>query len=231
MARSEMRTVLIRSGLIRAMAKGTKPLLSAIAALRRGDAGKLVSERMAEFRMRRKSSADVFSELCFCILTANYTAEGGIRIQKELGTEFHALSEKKLASRLRTLGHRFPNARARYIAEARSHEGSIRKLLHTCDAKAMREWLKHNVTGLGYKEASHFLRNIGETDLAIIDFHIVDVLARNGLIRRPKPGSLSNKKTYFATERVLATLAAKAGLTLAELDLYLWYMETGKILK
>ena len=94
----------------------------------------------------------------------------------------------------------------------------------------MRDWLAENVYGLGYKEASHFLRNIGATDLAIIDFHIVDVLVREGLIAKPKSKSLSAKR-YLEIERVLKGLAGELGITLAELDLYLWYLETGKIQK
>jgi len=205
--------------------------LESISLLRRGKAGRLVARRMEEFRAAGRSSGDrIFSELCFCILTANYTAEGGIRIQKDVGNGFCTMDEGELAKRLRSLGHRFPNARARYIAEARKHRVKLDEVFRTCSSGEMREWLALNVKGLGYKEASHFLRNIGVTDLAIIDFHIIDILAKNGLIKKPKSRSLTRKK-YLEIERVLARLAKKAHLTLAELDLYLWYLETGKILK
>ncbi|MBW1933916.1 MAG: hypothetical protein JRI56_13245 [Deltaproteobacteria bacterium] len=40
-----------------------------------------------------------------------------------------------------------------------------------------------------------------------------------------------NKKTYLEIEKKLEELADVLGITLAELDLYMWYMETGKILK
>jgi N-glycosylase/DNA lyase len=92
----------------------------------------------------------------------------------------------------------------------------------------MREWLVNNVKGLGMKESSHFLRNIGYKDLAIIDFHIVDLLEREKLIERPK--TITPKK-YLEIEQILAELGKKTNLNLAELDLYLWYLETGKILK
>jgi N-glycosylase/DNA lyase len=84
------------------------------------------------------------------------------------------------------------------------------------------------VTGIGYKEASHFIRNIGHTDCAIIDFHILDILARSGLIDKPK--TLTRKK-YLEIEDVLRRIGARSSLNLGELDLYLWYMETGKVLK
>ena len=91
-----------------------------------------------------------------------------------------------------------------------------------------RDWLVKNIKGLGYKEASHFLRNIGHENFAIIDFHIIDLLVRYNLVLRPKYLTLAK---YFEIENLLRKIAKKSDLTLAELDLYLWYMETGKILK
>jgi N-glycosylase/DNA lyase len=120
--------------------------------------------------------------------------------------------------------------RAKFIYKAREHKGVLEGKLHTCSSQEMREWLAGNVLGLGYKEASHFLRNIGITDLAIIDFHIIDLLVRYKLIDKPKSKSLTKKK-YLEIEQLLARIAQKAGTSLAELDLYLWYMETGKVLK
>jgi len=92
----------------------------------------------------------------------------------------------------------------------------------------LREWIVRNVKGLGYKEASHFLRNIGFTQYAIIDFHIIDLLLKYKLIEKPK--TLSKTK-YLEIEELLRQIAKKLNLNLAELDLYMWYMETGKILK
>ena len=77
------------------------------------------------------------------------------------------------------------------------------------------------------KEASHFLRNIGY-DIAIIDFHIIDILKMNGIIKKSVK---LDKNNYMEIENKLRNLAKSAKLTMAELDLYLWYMETGKVLK
>ena len=90
-----------------------------------------------------------------------------------------------------------------------------------------REWLAENIKGIGMKESSHFLRNIGY-DIAIIDFHILDILKRSGIIKR---GIELNKNSYIEIENKLKIIAKSAKLTMAELDLYLWYMETGKVLK
>ncbi len=203
-------------------------LITEIKEIRKGVLKEAVDSRLEEFRKLGKGNAgELFKELCFCLLTANYSAEGGMRIQNAVGNGFMALPKNELASMLRKLGHRFPEARAGYIVEARMHIDVLEDVLKKSGEEA-REWLVDNVKGLGYKEASHFLRNIGFTELAIIDFHIVDILVRNTIIERPR--AMTPRK-YTEIEGVLRKLGKKAGMNMAELDLYLWYMETGKVLK
>lgn len=205
-------------------------LVEKINFLKNSNISKIINERMNEFEQLGKSDVkQIFKELCFCLLTANYSASGGIRIQKAIDDGFLTLSYEELSSKLKELGHRFPNARAKYIVDARKKIDDIKRILDSkIDEKAKREWLVKNVKGLGYKEASHFLRNIGYKNLAIIDFHIIDLLARYGIIRKPK--TITRKK-YLEIENILREIAEKTGLSLAELDLYLWYIETGKVLK
>mgnify|MGYP001588834957 FL=1 len=187
---------------------------------------------MLEFsELGKKSSNEIFKELCFCLMTANFNAEGGIKIQNAVGDGFLHLSKEKLAQKLSHLGHRFPNARAGFIFEARKHKDDIRKILDSFKTDSeRREWIAKNIKGLGMKEASHFLRNIGYKNVAIIDFHILDLLARFGMIEKPKSKSLTPKK-YLEIENILKDLTKKTSTNLGELDMYLWYEETGKILK
>ncbi len=96
-------------------------------------------------------------------------------------------------------------------------------------AKQAREWLVKNVKGIGYKEASHFLRNVGFDDVAILDRHVLSVLCEYELIDEV-PHSLTRGR-YLGIEEKLVGLAEKLGLTLGELDLYLWYLKTGEVLK
>ena len=190
-----------------------------------------VDKRISEFKSVGKegNSERFFSELAFCILTANFNAEKSIMMQQQIGDGFANMSEHQLAKKLRQLGHRYPEPRANYIANARKHKGMLKQIISdTKDEQQLRKWLAGNIKGVGYKLASHFLRNIGFQNLAIIDFHIVDVLVKHSAIERPK--TLTPKR-YLEIEEVLRQLAAETNLTLAELDLYLWYMETGKILK
>ena len=207
-----------------------KRLLKEIEKLKKGEIKETIDNKMKEFKELGKSPNEkIFSELCFCILTANFSAEKGIMIQNSMSRDFLSLPESKLAKKLKECGHRYPNIRAKYIVEARKYADLLREMLNSKkDEKKLREWLVKNIKGLGCKEASHFLRNIGFENLAILDFHIINVLVKYGLIEKPKA---LTKKKYLEVENLLEGLAEKIDLNLAQLDLYLWYMETGKILK
>jgi N-glycosylase/DNA lyase len=204
-------------------------LIKQIESLKDGEIGNLIQKRIDEFKeLNKKPNDELFKELCFCILTANFNAEKSIKIQNEIGECFLDNSEEELAKKLKNLGHRYPNTRAKYISDSRRCKESLKEVIQFNDKNKLREWIVNNVKGLGYKEASHFLRNIGFDDFAIIDFHIVDILVKHDLIKRPKT---LTKTKYLEIENLLRTIGKKTDLTLAELDLYLWYMETGKILK
>ena len=206
-----------------------KQLIDKIESLKKTDLKEKIDQRIHEFKTINKQNKDeIFKEMCFCILTANYNAEKSIKIQDEIGHCFLTDSQEELSEKLKEYGHRFPNNRAGYIVESKKCKNQLENIVQHHDKKAIREWIVNNVKGLGYKEASHFLRNIGFDDYAIIDFHILDVLERYSIIDKPK--SISKKK-YLEIEEILRKIAKQTNLTLAELDFYLWYMETGKVLK
>ncbi|MEF8848549.1 MAG: N-glycosylase/DNA lyase [Candidatus Thermoplasmatota archaeon] len=190
---------------------------------------KKIDQRINEFKKTNKESKDeLFKELCFCLLTANFNAEKTIQIQKQINQCFITDTETQLQKKLKKHGHRFPNKRAEYIKKARKCHHKIDQIIKNNNQKNLREWLVKNIKGIGYKEASHYLRNIGFQNLAIIDYHIIALLERHQIIQKPK--TLTRKK-YLEIEKQLKKISKKTNLTLAELDLYLWYMETGKILK
>lgn len=204
-------------------------LLQKIQSLKNSSVHTQVNKRIKEFKkINKNSSEELFKEMCFCILTANFSAERSMLIHNNLSDCFLTDSQEILAKKLKKSGYRFPNTRAGYITESKKRKENIKTIISSLERKDRREWLVKNIKGLGYKESSHFLRNIGFDDYAIIDSHILDLLKRYKLITRPK--TLTRKK-YMEIEKILQTIATKTNLTLAELDLYLWYMETGKIFK
>lgn len=207
-------------------------IVNKIENLKKSEVKNTVDRRMGEFyELGRRDSNEIFKELCFCFMTANFSAKGGIKIQQAVAEDFLYLPENKLKKKLSELGHRFPNTRAEYVVLAREHKDDIKEKLQGFEnEEEVRNWIVKNIKGIGMKEASHFLRNIGYKNLAIIDFHIVDLLSKEGLIEKPKSKALTPKQ-YREIENVLKKISEKTGLNLGELDLYLWYKETGKILK
>lgn len=204
-------------------------LINKIEELKNSGISNTINNRINEFKeLNKESNEDLFKEMCFCILTANFSAERSIKIHDEINECFLKESEDNLAKKLKKYGHRFPNTRANYINESLKCKNDLSKVIKFHDKHKIRDWIVKNAKGLGYKESSHFLRNIGFDDFAIIDFHIIDLLVDYDIIVRPK--NLS-KKIYIEIEKILRRIAKKTNMTLAELDLYLWYMETGKILK
>ncbi|HIH22806.1 TPA: N-glycosylase/DNA lyase [Candidatus Micrarchaeota archaeon] len=206
-------------------------LIIEIERLKKTEIGELVRKKMHEFRKKRKNEAAVFSELCFCLLTANSSAEMGIKVQDAIETGFETMEEGELRDRLRGLGYRFYNVRAKYIIGARKHKENVWAMITEAENEFdLREWLVDNIRGLGYKEASHFLRNIGFENLAILDRHILRTLHENGLIEGDVPKSLDRKR-YLKYEKEMEKICTLANLPQGELDFYLWYLKTGKVLK
>lgn len=208
-----------------------RDLIHRLKDLSSSEIGEKIRRRISEFKgIRHESDDRWFSELCFCILTANSSASLGIRIQEKLGENgVLALPLAELTGMLRAMGHRFYRKRAEYIVRARDFH-KLKGIITGFPTEAeAREWIVKNVKGVGYKEASHFLRNVGYDNVAILDRHVLRVLNEAGVIEQvPQHLSRSN---YLLIERKLKEIAGKAGLTLAELDFYLWYMATGKVLK
>lgn len=197
----------------------------------REEARELVEEKFKEFRWlgENGSEEDLFSELCFCVLTANWSAQGGIKAQRLIKAEgFLKLSQDDLERSLAVVGHRYPKARASYIVRNRHLVGKLKEVVKF-DPLAAREWLVKNALGIGYKEASHFLRNVGIEELAILDRHVLSIMERYKIIDQ-KPKALT-RSIYLSYEEKLRQLANQFGESLGKFDLYLWYFLKGKVEK
>lgn len=205
-------------------------LTEEIIKLRKSPIKAVVENRLNEFEeLGRMGNEKWFSELCFCMLTANSRAKSAIAIQKELGYNgFSEMSESEISSAIKRNKHRFHNNKAKFICESRKYK-KIKNILSGKTESDAREWLVKNVKGLGYKEASHFLRNVGYKNLAILDRHILNLMAENSYLNE-KPKSL-NKKNYIEIENKFGEISKSTNMSNAELDLYMWYMKTGEVLK
>jgi N-glycosylase/DNA lyase len=197
-----------------------------------------IIRRLAEFRaVMEKGDAVIFEELCYCILTAGSSAKMGMRTVEALKDLLPAGSEQELQQRALQHRVRFWRVRPSYIYSTREYlRGScgleLTRLLLSFDGpEARRDFFARNkaVKGLGYKEASHFLRNIGFPGYAILDKHILNSLREMGVItRRIRPNTRAG---YLAIEKRMERFAEEIGIEMDHLDLLLWSRKTGEILK
>ncbi len=195
-----------------------------------------IRKRIREFEALGKSSdEDIFSELCFCILTPQSNAFNCHRAVVELRKSKLLLSGSVKEIGRRLVGVRFHNNKARYLVEARRvfkncNGIDIKNRIKGKDVFVIREWLVKNVKGLGYKEASHFLRNIGYgKDLAILDRHILKNMKRYGIIKEI-PKTLSRNR-YMDLENKIRRFSKRINISLEDMDLLFWARETGVVFK
>lgn len=194
------------------------------------DVARIIENKTTEFQeMGRRSKEEIFGELCFCLLTANTSAEMGIRTQELIGLEgFVSYDEKFLSHELKRIKYRFYNVRSNFIVQARWIIDELPDLLRSNDRESTREYLVENIKGIGYKEASHFLRNVGIFDFAILDKHIMRMLAEEYNFQIPKAVL---RKDYYRNEKIVVELSGKVDLEPGIFDLYMWKIATGKIIK
>lgn len=179
--------------------------------------------------MGSRSREEIFGELCFCLLTANTSAELGIKTQSMIGLNgFLNYDRTFLRDELKRIRYRFYNVRSNFIVEARWIIDELPGLLKSSNRYDTREYLVENVKGLGYKEASHFLRNVGVFDFAILDKHIMKMLSVEYSFKLPKAVS---RKEYFSNEEKVVDLARRVDLEPGIFDLYMWKIATGKVIK
>ena len=194
-----------------------------------------IEDRLEEFRQiwAGASEEELFRELVFCLLTPQSRARTCWKAVQRLNRKCMIVEGEPAQIQVELVGVRFNRRKAEYICLARNmfRQKPLRSTLSEfANPFAAREWLVQNVLGLGYKEASHFLRNIGlGEELSILDRHILKNLFLLGVIDAV-PSSPS-KKTYLEIERKMTAFSELAGIPMGHLDLLLWYKEAGEIFK
>ncbi len=196
----------------------------------------LIKKRLKEFRnLHKTKETDIFSELCFCLLTPQSKAVSCDEAIKNLKKRGLLLNGSKSAIKTQLKGVRFPNNKTLYLIAARklfrnNKTFDIKSRFNNSDVFKTREWLVRNVKGFGYKEASHFLRNIGlGKDLAILDVHILRNLKKYRVIKKI-PSSLS-RRIYLDIENRMRVFSERIYVPLEDLDLLFWSNQTGFIFK
>jgi N-glycosylase/DNA lyase len=187
---------------------------------------------------------ELWYNLCFCILSSNVSFETAKSASLQLYTknlidhkDISKQSTKRIADELSKpiylprkkdgsfRRYRFPKRRAADIVNARrflyeKNEGLISLLLHCVDAESARDFLVVNISGIGMKQASQFLRNIKFSEsLAIIDSHVLQYIKK---VKGEIDCKYISPNKYLQLEQFMRTIATSHNLSLAVLDYAIW---------
>ncbi|MFH1052585.1 MAG: N-glycosylase/DNA lyase [bacterium] len=191
---------------------------------------KPIRKRLREFSL--VSESEYFYELAFCICTPQSRAKNAFQVIEKLKKADFFNKPFNPVKILEDKEHyvRFHNQKAiRLVKLVENYPKVIETINSDLQAFDKRNKIKDTVDGFGYKEASHFLRNIGYRDLAILDRHILKHLVICKVYKEiPK---VSSAKQYFEVEKKFQEFAKSTGIPIDELDLLFWSYETGEILK
>ena len=194
------------------------------------------SNKLALMPVETKEDHRIFEELCFCIFTANTSAEMGLKAVDAVRNVLIDGTADDMTRRLEGI-YRFNNIRPAHIIHTRTYlrnsfDFKLKNKIKSLKSKdELRDFfaLNKGIKGIGYKEASHFLRNIGFKGYAILDKHIINSLYEFGILKtNEKP---KNSKEYLEIEQKFIDFSKNIGIDMDELDLLLWSRKNGRILK
>lgn len=197
-----------------------------------------IRKRLEEFEniIKNASEKTIFEELVFCIFTAGTSARMGLAALHAVRSMLPSASEDELRAKLRGV-YRFPNVRSKHVVHtrdylAREYGLKLRELLLSFEDPVERRdffALRKDIRGLGFKEASHFLRNVGFRGYAILDKHILQCLFELGVTESARAPHSRSK--YIEIENKFKRFSKRNGFDFDEMDLFLWSEKTGEILK
>jgi N-glycosylase/DNA lyase len=190
-----------------------------------------IRRRLQEYREIPEDK--YFYELLYCLMTPQSSAVNAAKAQRNFEVHNFQFTDIDPEPMLYQKDYyiRFHKSKAKWISEMKSNYPAIFAVtVNTLSAIEKREWFVKNVKGLSYKEATHFLRNIGKNEgLVILDRHILKNLFYYKIISSiPKTVT---KKNYFGIEKKFQQFANKIAISVDELDLLFWSNEAGEILK
>jgi N-glycosylase/DNA lyase len=197
-----------------------------------------IEARLDEFHAlwAHGSDGELLRELCFCVCTPQTNAKRAWDAVNRLADAglLESGASSAVAAVLRGSGVRFHNNKAAYIEANRRlfFPGTRSRIAGILSGgiKEARTSLTGQVAGWGLKEASHFLRNIGQgSEICILDRHILRQLVEYGVIAA-MPSALP-PKVYLETERAMIRFAQDEGVPVDALDLTLWFKAKGEVFR
>lgn len=177
-----------------------------------------IQEQTTELNWIELSEESILFELVLSILGSQNKYEVALKFanvikEENILTNYTSINDiKRLEDKLEEIfttpqnvensmvKYRFPKTRAKYIAYSLfflEDSGGIKKILKNSKSTLdIRKFIVKNIKGMGPKQASHFLRNIGfSNNIAVLDVHILRYMNIQGVISEEYK-STSSLKVY-----------------------------------
>lgn len=189
-----------------------------------------ISARLNDFKkMRSASNEKLFYEMCYCVLTAHGSARSGREAEARL-KKCDFFQNGEMGDCLKNV--RYLNNKTKFLLQNRKNiiddKLDLREFL-TGESIMVREKVANDsrhFKGLGMKASSQFLRNIGFSNLAILDRHILKSLREHGAIKNI-PGALTKRK-YIEIEKEMQKFAKRINVPMDALDILFWTEMSGE---
>jgi len=143
----------------------------------------------------------------------------------------HELSKPFFSSFKKEEGYKYPypKTRSRYIVQTaieiyENDKTTLKKILEDCKNEyEARESIKEKSKGIGYKQASLFLRNVSYSEnLAILDCHVIKFMVLLNIVENNEIQNVSTRYRYMKLEKDLLTYAISKEKQISTLDLAIW---------
>lgn len=174
-----------------------------------------------------------FYELCFCLMTPQSSAVHAALVQADLEAMNFLVKGQDVVQVLRAPDRyiRFHHTKHKRLHRAREMWPLIEQVIADplLGSRDRRDALRELVDGFGMKEASHFLRNIGQRGLAIIDRHLLTNMVTCGIFEEIP--SVSTITRYRDVEQRFSEYCQSIEIDMDEIDLLFWCAQTGHVLK
>lgn len=187
---------------------------------------------------------DILFELVLSILGSQNKYEVALKFTEEIqkhnllkliNTEFEM---KKVQNKIenilissvcvedKSIRYRFPKSRAEYIAYNLWFLNSINGMKYFLENETsyleVRKFFVKNIKGIGPKQASHFLRNIGfSNNIAILDVHVLRYMQIQGLIDESIK-TISSLNMYEKIENLLKNFLKYLSYPIGLIDQAIW---------
>lgn len=146
---------------------------------------------------------------------------------KELTVKIQTILSSALEIEGHLIRYRFPNAKSKYIAYNLIYlqeMGGLKSLLSQADEIAkLRAFFVKEIKGIGPKQSSHFLRNVGySNEVAVLDVHILRYMHIQGIIEETYTKAISTLKQYEKLESLLINFLKYMKYPIGFVDQAIW---------